>query len=401
MRRWIARMSFCLVAVGLAAMVGTAQENEVARANALFAAGKRVDALPLYEHLAKEHPNEMLYAERLADCLGAMAMQTSDAAEVKALLTRQRDAAKRAVELGDSAIYVKDMAKIDPDAPLLGSITGPGKALLAEAEKAYTAGDFPKAMAKYTAAAEADPHLYEAPLYAGDTAFVQKDLNTAAQWFARAIGVDPNRETAYRYWGDALVRLGGDPAEAKEKFIEAVVAEPYNGYAMQGIKQWAQTKKAVLLAPKIEPPPAPVADPRKPGNLTVKSDPATAGDKKQPGASLWLTYNQVRASYQRDQFKKDFPKEKEYRHTLREEHAALTSVAQAIKDANLRKSDLDESLRNLVELNDAGMLDCWILISGADPGIQQDYDAYRKEHRQLLHDYLARFVVHEAQNPAQ
>ena len=57
-------------------------------------------------------------------------------------------------------------------------------------------------------------------------------------------------------------------------------------------------------------------------------------------------------------------------------------------------SKLDESLRNLVELNDAGMLDCWILINGADQGIAQDYAAYRKEHRKLLHDYLDRFVVH-------
>jgi hypothetical protein len=39
------------------------------------------------------------------------------------------------------------------------------------------------------------------------------------------------------------------------------------------------------------------------------------------------------------------------------------------------------------------MLDCWILISAADRGIAQDYDEFRKEHRQLLHDYLDRFVV--------
>ncbi len=76
-------------------------------------------------------------------------------------------------------------------------------------------------------------------------------------------------------------------------------------------------------------------------------------------------------------------------------------MVQAIKDGNAKKSELHESLRNLAELNDAGMLDCRIPISGADLGIQQDYDAYRKQDRQLLHDYLARFVVHEAQNPAQ
>ena len=41
------------------------------------------------------------------------------------------------------------------------------------------------------------------------------------------------------------------------------------------------------------------------------------------------------------------------------------------------------------------MLECWILLSGADNGIAQDYDAYRNEHRQLLHDYLDRFVVRD------
>jgi hypothetical protein len=64
----------------------------------------------------------------------------------------------------------------------------------------------------------------------------------------------------------------------------------------------------------------------------------------------------------------------------------------------VKKDKLDESLRNLVELVNAGMLDCWILINGADNGIAQDYDAYLKTHRQLLHDYLARFVVHGGPN---
>jgi hypothetical protein len=44
------------------------------------------------------------------------------------------------------------------------------------------------------------------------------------------------------------------------------------------------------------------------------------------------------------------------------------------------------------------MLDCWILISGADDGIAKDYAAYRSGHRQLLHDYMERFVVHAGAN---
>jgi tetratricopeptide (TPR) repeat protein len=385
----------------LAVSAALAQDDEATRANDLYKAGKRPEALPLYEDLAKANPNEQLYAERLADCLGAEATQLSDPAEVKAVRIRERDAAKRAVTLGDTAEFVRQMANLDPEQPLYASIISPAKALLTEAEKAYTAGDFPTAMAKYTAAAEADPHLYEAPLYAGDTAYVQKDLNTAAPWFARAIGIDPNRETAYRYWGDAILKLGNDPAAAREKFIDAIVAEPYSKFAWQGLRQWADIEKATLLAPKIDRPAGPVVDAKKPGNVTINIDPAATDDKQHPGASAWLMYSLIRAGYRGDEFKKNFPNEKEYRHSLKEEDAALVTVVESIKNQNVKTGELDESLRNLVDLNDAGMLDCWILISASDEGIAKDYDAYRKQHRQLLHDYLERFVVHGGMNPAQ
>jgi tetratricopeptide (TPR) repeat protein len=401
MRRWIAGISLCLALAGLAAGLVSAQNDEAARANALYTAGKRLDALPLYENLAKAHPKEQLYFERLADCLGAKAAQLSDPAEIKAVRIRERDAAKRAVELGDTAVFVQSMANLDPDQPLYAGITSPGKALLAEAEKAYTAGDFPLAMAKYTAAAEADPKLYEAPLYAGDTAYVQKDLKTAAKWFARAIAVDPNRETAYRYWGDAILKFGDDPLAAKAKFIDAIVAEPYSKFAWQGLRQWAQIEKAVLLAPKIERPEAPAVDPKNPKNVNVPIDIGATDDKTHPGASAWMLYSLMRASYRGGMFQKDYPNEKAYRHTLKEEDMALTMVATGIKEKKIAAEKLDESLRNLVELNDAGMLDCWILISGSDDGIAQDYEAYRKQHRQLLRDYLDRFVVHGGMNPVQ
>jgi len=336
----------------------------------------------------------MLYQERLADCLGAAALQTSDAAAVKALRIRERDAARRALQLGDKANYVQDIANLNPDAPLTVAPSSAGGELLQEAEKAFTAGDFKTAMTKYEAAAEADPHLYEAALYAGDTAYCQRDLPTAAYWFQRAIGIDPNRETAYRYWADAIVRFGNDPDAAREKYIQAIVAEPYNKYSWQGIEQWAQTYKAVILAPKIERPAGPVVDPKNPNNITITVDPALTGDKKNPGSSAWLMYSVVRASYHGDLFKKEFPGETEYRHSLKEEDAALGVVATTLEEKKVDRNNLDESLRTLLDVNDAGMLDCWILINGADRGIAQDYPAYRDQHRQLLHDYLSRYVIH-------
>jgi len=388
-QRWCAGLLLCL-----ALATGAAQEDEAGKANRLIHEGKKLDALPLYEDLAKAHPEEWLYAERLADCLGAKALQTDDPAEAKALRTRQRDEAKRAVALGDPNAFVQMMANADPDQPIEWKGAGAAGELLKQAEKAFTAGDFDGAMAKYVEAAAADPKLYEAPLYAGDTALRQKDLNTAAKWFAQATAIDPDRETAYRYWGDAIVQLGSDPAVAKGKFIDAVVAEPYNKLAWQGLQQWAQSHQAMLVPPKIERPAGPVTDPNKPNNITINIDPSAGKEKNDPKTAVWLGYSMARAAYQMETFKKDFPDAKEYRHTLKEEDSSLTTTIAIAREMKIKPGKLDESLRTLIDLNDAGMLDCWILINAADQGIAQDYDAYRKEHRQQLHDYIAKYIVH-------
>ena len=86
---------------------------------------------------------------------------------------------------------------------------------------------------------------------------------------------------------------------------------------------------------------------------------------------------------------------------MKEEDECLTDVFAIVREAKTKSEGMDESLRNLLEVHDAGMLDCWILINGADQGITQDYPTYRDAHRQLLHDYLARFVVHGGVNAAQ
>lgn len=392
---------YILVAVALIATGvrrGGAQVDEAAKADALWQQGKRLDALPLYEDLTQKFPNQFVYFERLASALGVKAEHSSDPAEVKALVTRERDMAKRAVELGDQEAFAKLMSQLDPNQPVMEAETTAAVALFNEGEKAFGVGEYVTALAKYSEAADADPTSYKAALYAGDAAYSLKDVPTAGKWFARAIAIDPNRETAYRYWGDALLRVAHDPVASKPKYIDAIVAEPYNPLSGNGITVWARTEGATLQAPKVDRPAAPVADAKNPNNITININPATLGNKQDPGASAWMMYSIIRASYHGDLFKKDFPDEKEYRHTLKEEDAALSAVAAAVKEQKIKPKKLDESLRNLLELSDAGMLDCWILLNGADNGIAQDYPAYRKDHQQLLHDYIARFIVHGGPN---
>jgi tetratricopeptide (TPR) repeat protein len=399
MRTWRAAACLCAV-LCLTPAFCPAQDVSAANANDLYLSGKKIDALPLYEQLAKQFPNEALYQERLAGCLLAQTTQVSDPIQVKALRTRIRDASKRAIELGDTSRFLKDLANIDPDSvPQDPADATPGAALLKDAEKAFAAGDFKTAMEKYTAASDADPKLYEAPLYAGDTAYSQKDLPTAAKWFARAIAIDPDRETAYRYWGDAILKLGNDPIAARDKFIDAIVAEPYKNLSWQGVENWTARQSAVLMPPKIQRPAGPTVDPKNPKNINITIDFATVDDKKNPAAAAWLMYPMIRAGYHTELFEKEFPNEKQYRHSLKEESAALNSVVDSLKERKIKPDKLDESLRNLLELDKAGMLDCWILLNAADEGIAQDYPAYRIDHRQLLHDYIARFVLHGGVTP--
>ena len=52
----------------------------------------------------------------------------------------------------------------------------------------------------------------------------------------KAIAIDENRETAFRYWGDGLMRRGKH--QARDKFVDAIVAEPYGRRAYVGLTQW-------------------------------------------------------------------------------------------------------------------------------------------------------------------
>ncbi len=392
MRRYLAL--FLVLVFTVAAF---AQQDRSKEADQLYSASKRLEALPLYEQLAKDNPNELLYVRRLADCYLAKAMQMNEKTQKDELIRYQtlaRDYARKAVALGETTVYIQMLADSDPNNTSRHGDSSIASDLFSEGEKAFAAGDYKAAFNKYVAAAEADPRLYEAALYAGDAAFNMHDLSTASKWFARANSIDPNRETAYRYWGDAILRDGSDPMGAREKFIQAIIAEPYNRLAWQGIQQWAHRESAIVLAPKIDRPAGPTVDPKNPKNINITIDPNTIDSKKNPGAPAWLGYALSRANYRNDQFSKDHPDEKEYRHSLKEESSALSSVATIARELKVKPEKYDESLRNLVMLHDAGVLECWILISAADNGIAQDYDAYRKEHRQLLHDYLDKYVVH-------
>jgi len=246
-------------------------------------------------------------------------------------------------------------------------------AVMKEGEAAFARGDFTRALAAYAHALELDPRQYEAALFTGDVYFKQNQMEKAGEWFARAVEIDENRETAHRYWGDALLR-SGNTAGARTKFIDAVIAEPYNRNAWVGLSQWAQTNRITLAHPRVDVPP-----------------PAQA-------IGLWAAYSKTRTEWVSGaKFAEAFPQENRYRHSLAEEAEALRMVGEAaatqIKQGTLTAAQLDASVGNLVRLIDAGLLESYVLLARADEGIARDYPAYRQSYRDKLKQYLSDYVL--------
>jgi tetratricopeptide (TPR) repeat protein len=356
----------------ISAQLTDAQLAEAKQADALFVQHNVVAALPLYEHLAEQLPNNMVYAERLAYCLMSKAHSLSPGPEKDAVLKRVKAEAERAKALGDTSNLLQIIFEGLSSGPANQSIQDSN---LKAAEAAFAKGDYDSALVSYTAMAAADPKSYQAPLFVGDMYFRKHDTAQAGEWFQKAILIDPNIETAYRYWGDTLF-AAGQKDQALEKFIDAVVAEPYNRRSWVGLTQWAQRTGATLKGPNVPLPKTP------PSN-----------------DSPWLVYQTTRTLWKDKKFAETFPAEKQYRHTLAEEADALNCVLASFKAQNTPTDKLDPSLHDLVQLSKDGMIEPFIFFGAADQDLIRDYPDYRANHRDLLHAYIEKYLVHPATTP--
>jgi len=370
-------------------------EDEIAlrnRAFLLWDQGNQTEALPLLEKLAIARPTDVVVLERLGGALAGSAHQIPDPEVRKQVVLRARSILLRAKELGDNSGYLTVMLEQLPEngeVPAFSTRKEVDDALR-EGEAAFGKSDFAGAMAAYKRAFQFDPNSYAAALFTGDVYFNMNQMDKAANWFATAIKIDPDRETAYRYWGDALMK-DGKMDEARSRFIDAVIAEPYIRTSWVGLERWAGRNNAKLSHPKIEPP----------GSVSVQGDQINiildpAALDKKDGSQYWIIYPMSRALWHGDKFREEFPKEKAYRHTLREEVEALGTVADAVsEDAKKprKRKKLDPALLTLLNLRDQGLLEAFVLLSRPDEGIVKDYTAYRAAHRDKLVQYISEWLI--------
>ena len=346
--------------------------------------GKYLEAEPYLAKLVNAVPDSAELRLMYGTVLLVKSKQISNNDEAKkaaALALEQYQTAKR---LGAND------PKIDEMIALLGGTPSTGVAKenpkpsssFEQAEIKFAQSKYEEALPLYKKALEEDPKNYLAALYSDDCLMQLSDYENAEKYYQKAIEIDPDRETAYRYSATYLMKQKKYD-QARERYIEAYIAEPYGGMSIRGISQWAEVTGAKLGHPKVDIPKFEYDGNGKPTTI-INENSLTEGSK------AWLAYSLTRDSWHKEKFAKTFPKEIKYRHSLQEEVEALRSVLASAKQQKLSHPQFD----TLQKLDSEGLLEAFILLAHPDDGIAEDYQAYRKDNRAKLRQYVMNYVVH-------
>jgi tetratricopeptide (TPR) repeat protein len=355
----------------------------------LFSQGKRLEALPLLQEMVQANPKDDAMLVALAACLIDHAATLTDQETAARERFRAKDLLDRAWNLGNTSSLALNLSQLLEQLLASGAIKFSDNLAVEQAmragEAAFARRDFDEALEDYSKALELEPKNYSAALFIGNSYDKQNQFAKGAEWYERAIQFDPNVETAYRYYADMLAKQG-DMAKARAMLIHAAVAEPYNRIVWRELHAWAALNNThineVYIGVPAEPQKLPDANQTSPTVPTV-----------------WQAYRLVRNNWrQGDEFKKRFPEEKEYRHTLAEESEALIAVANVLQKLQEDKNSAelitnDAALSLLLKLHHAGLIESYVLFSLGDAGIARDYAAYRTKNRSKLEEYIDKFVV--------
>jgi tetratricopeptide (TPR) repeat protein len=360
----------------------------------LYHQGKFVDAMPLLEQLSTTNPNDFVVKEHWAYCVLEYSKTLTDPAARKTARVHARTLALEAQKSGDQSDLLQELVSIPEDGSELKFSDRPDvDTAMKAAEAERVKGNLDKAQQGYLHVLELDPKNYDATVYVGDVYFSERAYNNAGEWFAKAVQIDPNREMAYRFWGDALAMTGKNEG-AREKYINAILAQPYNRASWLALRQWADRVQQPFNAILLENKSSAKTDNAKGGTLDDHS--------LEPGnleATAWAAYGKTIQVWKQGKFLQAYPKEITYRRSLKEEAEGLDAMVKVLApDAASEKkaAKLDPTLLELVQIDREDLLESFVLLNRADRDIAQDYPGYRAEHRAELYHYMDEFVLPKA-----
>lgn len=343
------------------------------------------EAIPHLEILVKVTPDEPKLRFFYGFALLTKSKQISAGEESKQLSAKALEQFKKAKSLG--------LNEPTNDA-LIQLLSGEGGAeasysknpeankFMNQAENNFAQSKYDEALQFYQKALALDPNIYEAALYSGDVYVQKQDWENAEKSYQKAITINPNRETAYRYSATPLMKQKKYD-EARDRYIEAFITEPYSQRSPDGISQWAQVTGAKLRHPKVDIPEIKYDANGKPTTVMNEN---SLGE----GSKAWLAYSLTRDSWHKEKFAKTFPSEQKYRHTLQEEVEAIRSTLKSAKEQKLTHPHFEI----LQKLDNEGLLEAFILIAQPDEGIAEDHEAYLKNNRPKLRQYVINYVIH-------
>lgn len=350
--------------------------------------GKTIDSLPWFEKLAAVNPLDKEVLEGLGSALLAKSITLDDAKQRAAFRVRAREVLQKSKDLGnESTLVAYYLETVPKDGHEISYGEAPeAEKVMQEAEQYYAKGEYKKAREAYLKVMMMNPKSYHAVLFIGDTYFVEHQPGSAGEWFRRAIEIDPNIETAYRYWGDALMQAG-QMEEARKRFIDAIVANPFNRMSWNGLLQWAKRNKVELRRPNIKSPNL-IKDDGDKTTITIDSESL----EKKDGSSAWMGYEICRAAWKTESYKSKFPDGK-YRHSLAEEADAFRMVAELARNEQKKVKKLAPELEILLKLDEQKLIEPYVLFHMADEEVAQDYPEYREKNREKLREYLGTYVA--------
>jgi tetratricopeptide (TPR) repeat protein len=351
----------------------------------LFTQNHHLEALPIFQDLAKRNPGDAEVLFGYGACLIDHSATVKDEAAARTERLQARRLLLEAKQMGlDSGLLMNLLETLPAD----GSLRYPGRpevvAEIQDGEAEFAKNNYAAAIQHYAKAVELDPKNYTAALFVGDSYFAAKDFMKAGEWYGKAMQINPDIETAYRYASDMYTK-NGDQEKGRKLAIQAVVAEPYNNLPWRGLAQWAKMNHAQMTAVRINTHSDASTDGKKASTITL--------DANHPVSSVWLVYAGTRLKWEQTEFRKQFPDEAVYRHTLAEEVDALGQAAKVMAAEKPEVIAGDPDLKLLKKIADAKMFEPYVLLSVPDHGIAIDYIAYREKNRGRLEEYLSQFVV--------